>query len=44
MALSPRSNDFNDDLREIGPAELAARVRVQLLPEDADCLLAAAAG
>jgi hypothetical protein len=44
MALSPRSNDFNDDLRQIGPAELAAWVRVQLVPEEADCLLAAAAG
>ncbi|QYU67002.1 SAM-dependent methyltransferase [Leptolyngbya sp. 15MV] len=35
VALRPRSDDFDDDLRQIGPAELAAWVRVQLAPEDA---------
>jgi hypothetical protein len=40
VALSPRSDDFNDDLRQIGPAELAAWVRVQMAPADAVLLLA----
>jgi hypothetical protein len=35
VALRPRARDFNDDLRQIGSAELAARVRVQLAPQDA---------
>ncbi|MDN3563725.1 toprim domain-containing protein [Paeniroseomonas aquatica] len=34
VALSPRSDDFNDDLLQIGPAELAAWVRVQMAPAD----------
>ncbi len=40
IALSPHSDDFNDDLRQIGPAELAAWVRVQLAPKDVTYLLA----
>jgi len=35
IALSPLSDDFNEDLHQIGPADLAASVRVQLVPEDA---------
>jgi len=35
IALSPRFGDFNDDLRQIAPAEMAAMVRVQLAPDDA---------
>ncbi|MBR0684021.1 DNA primase [Roseomonas eburnea] len=34
LALNPRSDDFNDDLRQIGPADLASWVRVQLAPKD----------
>jgi hypothetical protein len=34
ITLSSRTGDFNDDLRQIGPAELAAWVRVQLAPKD----------
>jgi hypothetical protein len=40
IVLSPRSDDFNDDLRQIGPAELATWVRVQMAPADAALLLA----
>lgn len=40
VLLSPRSDDFNEDLRQIARTELAARVRVQLAPEDAAYLLA----
>lgn len=35
VTLSPRLGDFNDDLRELGLAELRANLRVQLAPEDA---------
>jgi hypothetical protein len=35
ITLSPRLGDFNDDLRELGLAELRAHLRVQLAPEDA---------
>ncbi|MCU4162019.1 toprim domain-containing protein [Acidiphilium sp. AL] len=35
LILSPRLGDFNDDLRELGLAELRASLRVQLAPEDA---------
>jgi phage/plasmid primase-like uncharacterized protein len=35
ITLSPRLGDFNDDLRELGLAELRASLRVQLAPEDA---------
>ncbi|MGE4482444.1 DUF7146 domain-containing protein [Acidocella sp.] len=35
ITLSPRLGDFNDDLRELGVAELRANLRVQLAPEDA---------
>ncbi|NKE45308.1 DNA primase [Roseomonas frigidaquae] len=38
VALSPRSEDFNEDLRQIGAAELAAWVRVQMAPVDAALL------
>ena len=34
IALSPRSDDFNGDLRQIGCTELAAWVQVQLASED----------
>jgi hypothetical protein len=44
IVLRPRARDFDDDLRQISPTELAAWVRVQLAPEDATCLQAAAAG
>jgi hypothetical protein len=39
IALGPCLEDFNDDLRQLGPKELTARVRVQLAPEDANLLL-----
>lgn len=42
--LRPRARDFDDDLRQMVPTELAAWLRVQLATEDAACLLAAAAG
>ena len=35
ITLSPRLGDFNDDLRELGAAELRAHLRGQLAPEDA---------
>ncbi len=41
VVLTSRSADFNDDLHQIRPAELASWLRVQLAPEDAVCLLAA---
>jgi len=44
IVLRPRARDFDDDLRQISPTELAAWVSVQLAPEDANCLQAAAAG
>lgn len=44
FVLRPRTRDFDDDLRQIGRADFAAWVRVQLAPRDATCLLAAAAG
>lgn len=34
VVLRPRAHDFNDDFRQESPAELAAWVRVQLVPED----------
>ncbi len=40
IALRPRSDDFNDDLRQIAPEELVAQVRVQLAPKDAAYILA----
>ncbi|EKM98146.1 hypothetical protein MXAZACID_16864 [Acidocella sp. MX-AZ02] len=39
ITLSPRLGDFNDDLRELGVAELRANLRVQLAPEDAQRFL-----
>ena len=34
LALAPALGDFNDDLRQLGPAALADGVRVQLAPDD----------
>ncbi len=34
IVLAPDAGDFNDDLRQLGPGALAARVRAQLAPED----------
>ena len=34
ITLSPCLSDFNDDLRELGHAELRARLRGQIAPED----------
>jgi hypothetical protein len=39
LALRPQLGDFNDDLRHLGPAPLAAWLRDQLVPEDARLLL-----
>jgi len=38
MVLRPQLGDFNDDLRHLGPAHLAAWLRDQLLPDDAGLL------
>jgi hypothetical protein len=35
LALRPQLGDFNDDLRHLGPAHLAAWLGNQLIPEDA---------
>jgi hypothetical protein len=40
ITLSPYLGDFNDDLRELGAAELRANLRVQLAPEDAQRFMA----
>ena len=40
ITFSPRLGDFNDDLRELGAAELRANLRVQLAPEDAQRFVA----
>ncbi|MGX5851072.1 DUF7146 domain-containing protein [Mesorhizobium sp. PL10] len=39
LALRPQLGDFNDDLRHLGPAHLAAWLRDQLVPEDASLFL-----
>lgn len=39
LVLRPQLGDFNDDLRHLGPAHLAAWLSGQLVPEDARCLL-----
>lgn len=39
MVLRPQLGDFNDDLRHLGPAHLAAWLRDQLVPEDARLFL-----
>ncbi|TPJ38529.1 toprim domain-containing protein [Mesorhizobium sp. B2-6-5] len=39
LALRPQLGDFNDDLRHLGPAPLAAWLRDQLVPEDARLFL-----
>lgn len=39
LVLHPQLGDFNDDLRILGPAHLAAWLRDQLVPEDARLLL-----
>jgi hypothetical protein len=38
IVLRPQLGDFNDDLRQLGPAHLAAWLRDQLLPDDARLL------
>jgi hypothetical protein len=43
IALSPRSHDFNDDLRMIASADLVEWMRVQLSPEDVARFLAGVA-
>jgi phage/plasmid primase-like uncharacterized protein len=39
LVLRPQLGDFNDDLRHLGPADLAAGLRDQLVPEDARLFL-----
>ncbi|RWI37035.1 MAG: DNA primase [Mesorhizobium sp.] len=39
LVLSPELGDFNEDLRWLGPDRLMARLREQLIPEDAMALL-----
>lgn len=39
LALRPQLGDFNDDLRNLGPAQLAAWLCDQLVPEDARLFL-----
>jgi hypothetical protein len=39
LMLSPRVDDFNMDLRTFGPEALAASIRPQLAPEDAERFL-----
>jgi len=39
LALRPQLGDFNDDLRHLGPARLAAWLRDQFVPEDARLFL-----
>jgi hypothetical protein len=39
LALRPQLGDFNDDLRHLGPARLAAWLSDQLVPEDARLFL-----
>ncbi|WP_027170241.1 toprim domain-containing protein [Mesorhizobium sp. WSM3224] len=39
LTLQPQLGDFNDDLRHLGPAHLAAWLSDQLLPEDARLFL-----
>jgi hypothetical protein len=34
LVLTPRADDFNTDLRGLGPEALAASLRAQLMPED----------
>ncbi len=36
IVLTPGAGDFNDDLRQLGPGALTARVRAQLAPEDVE--------
>ncbi|RUY33089.1 DNA primase, partial [Mesorhizobium sp. M7A.F.Ca.US.001.04.1.1] len=39
LVLRPQLGDFNDDLRHLGPARLAAWLSDQLVPEDARLFL-----
>nr|WP_244662126.1 toprim domain-containing protein [Mesorhizobium huakuii] len=39
LVLRPQLGDFNDDLRHLGPAHLAAWLSDQLVPEDARLFL-----
>ncbi|WP_137935396.1 DUF7146 domain-containing protein [Mesorhizobium comanense] len=41
LVLRPQLGDFNDDLRHVGPAHLAASLADQLVPEDARFFLPA---
>ncbi|MER8462071.1 toprim domain-containing protein [Mesorhizobium sp. M1396] len=41
LVLRPQLGDFNDDLRHLGPAHLAAWLHDQLVPEDARLFLSA---
>lgn len=43
MVLSPRLEDFNEDLRLYGPDALRALIRPQLIHEDASRFMALAA-
>ena len=40
LTLAPALKDFNDDLRQFGPAALAASVQLQLAPDDVITVLA----
>lgn len=42
VVLSPRLEDFNEDLRLLGPDALAATIRPQLVPDDASRFMALA--
>ncbi|MFZ5693280.1 MAG: DUF7146 domain-containing protein [Pseudomonadota bacterium] len=42
LALTPMLGDFNEDLRRLGPDRLAAQLRPQLAPKDANRFLLAA--
>lgn len=39
LALSPRTGDFNDDLRAFGLRALRAALRIQLAPQDCVCFI-----
>ena len=39
LALSPRSGDFNEDLRGFGLGALQAALRIQLAPQDVACFM-----
>ncbi|THK36490.1 DNA primase [Ensifer sp. MPMI2T] len=41
LVLAPELGDFNEDLRQLGPERLSARLRAELTPEDALAFLPA---